>query len=190
MRTIDQIYQAKIEIKKSNFLAFLCPYKDFKNLIKELKSEHLKAVHFVYAYRYLNEYKQIVEDKSDDGEPKGSSAMPCLNVLRGAFLINCAVIVVRYFGGIKLGVGGLVRAYSEATNAVVLNAKLLEFELKQALNLCIPFAVYSRFEYFLNKNNINFDRKFTECVELTIYVNEKEEKDFKNFAKEFEIKEI
>ncbi|HEC1782274.1 TPA: YigZ family protein [Campylobacter lari] len=186
MKTINQIYQAKIEIKKSTFLSFLCPFEDFQTLMQKLRNEHLKAVHFVYAYRYLNEFDQIIEDKSDDGEPKGTSATPCLNVLRGALLINCAVIVVRYFGGIKLGTGGLVRAYSEATNEAILNATLLEFEAKNILNLNIPFHLYARFEHFLNKNNISYEKKFQENVELILSVNAKEEEEFKKFAKEFE----
>ncbi|EGK8089380.1 IMPACT family protein [Campylobacter sp. CNRCH_2014_2849] len=186
MKTIDQIYQAKIEIKKSTFLSFLCPFEDFQTLMQKLRNEHLKAVHFVYAYRYLNEFDQIIEDKSDDGEPKGTSATPCLNVLRGALLINCAVIVVRYFGGIKLGTGGLVRAYSEATNEAILNAMLLEFEAKNILSLNIPFYLYARFEHFLNKNNISYEKKFQENVELILSVNTKEEEEFKKFAKEFE----
>ncbi|MCV3482671.1 IMPACT family protein [Campylobacter sp. CNRCH_2014_0184h] len=186
MKTIDQIYQAKIEIKKSTFLSFLCPFEDFQTLMQKLRNEHLKAVHFVYAYRYLNEFDQIIEDKSDDGEPKGTSAMPCLNVLRGSLLVNCAVIVVRYFGGIKLGTGGLVRAYSEATNEAILNATLLEFEAKNILILNIPFHLYARFEHFLNKNNISYEKKFQENVELILSVNAKEEEEFKKFAKEFE----
>lgn len=190
MKTIDQIYHAQVDIKKSNFLAFLCPFENFKILLKELKNDHPKAVHFVYAYRYLNEFNQIVEDKSDDGEPKGSSAMPCLNVLRGALLINCAIIVVRYFGGIKLGVGGLVRAYSEATNLAILNARLIGFELKKVINIKIPFALYARFEHFLNKNNIVFEKEFTHQVALKIWLNEKEEKEFKIFVKEYEFKDI
>ncbi|MBF7043395.1 IMPACT family protein, partial [Campylobacter volucris] len=169
---------------------FLCPFENFKILLKELKNDHPKAVHFVYAYRYLNEFNQIVEDKSDDGEPKGSSAMPCLNVLRGALLINCAIIVVRYFGGIKLGVGGLVRAYSEATNLAILNAQLIEFELKKVINIKIPFALYARFEHFLNKNNIVFEKEFTHQVALKIWLNEKEEKEFKIFIKEYEFKDV
>jgi len=77
-----------------------------------LKIEHPKARHIVYAYRELNEFNQIIENSSDDGEPKGSSGVPVLNVLRGEEFINVAILVVRYFGGIKLGIGGLVRAYT------------------------------------------------------------------------------
>lgn len=114
MKTINQNFEAEFEVKKSVFIAHLCEFSHFKALLVALKKEHSKARHFVWAFRHLNELGQIVEDKSDDGEPKGTSGLPCLNVLRGAQLINAAIIVVRYFGGIKLGTGGLVRAYSAA----------------------------------------------------------------------------
>ena len=110
MQTIDRIFKAQLDIKKSNFLAFLCPISSFKSLHEHLKEEHFKAVHVVWATRELNKYGQIVENQSDDGEPKGTSGQPSLNALRGAQLINVAVLIVRYFGGIKLGTGGLVRA--------------------------------------------------------------------------------
>lgn len=190
MKIINEIYQSKIEIKKSVFLSFLCPFKDFKILLEKLKKEHPKAVHFVYAYRYLNEFNQILEDKSDDGEPKGTSGMPSLNVLRGYELVDIGVIVVRYFGGIKLGTGGLVRAYSDSVNAVINEANILEFEFKKKINFIIPFALYARFEHYFNKNNIKFDKNFKENVELGVELNEKEENDFLYFIKDFNLKEI
>ena len=119
MQTIDRIFKAQLDIKKSNFLAFLCPISLFKSLHEHLKEEHFKAVHVVWATRELNKYGQIVENQSDDGEPKGTSGQPSLNALRGAGLINVGVLIVRYFGGIKLGTGGLVRAYSGAVNEVI-----------------------------------------------------------------------
>ena len=75
MQTVSQIYQAEIKIKKSTFLAFICPFDAFDSLLENLKKEHTKAVHFVWAYRFLNKFHQIVEDKNDDGEPKGTSAL-------------------------------------------------------------------------------------------------------------------
>ncbi|HSR74465.1 MAG TPA: YigZ family protein, partial [Sulfurovum sp.] len=82
------------------------PIADFEGLQSKLKVEHPKANHVVYALRYLNEFDQVVENFSDDGEPKGCAGTPALNVLRGEGLVNCAVLIVRYFGGIKLGTGG------------------------------------------------------------------------------------
>jgi len=116
------------EVKQSKFIAHLTPYSDYESTLKLLRLEHTKARHFVTAFRYLNDFNQIVEHSSDDGEPKGTSGKPSLMVLQGQELINSAVIIVRYFGGTKLGTGGLVRAYSDAVNLVINEAKLLEYQ--------------------------------------------------------------
>ncbi|ELB3229103.1 YigZ family protein, partial [Campylobacter coli] len=168
------------------FLSYLCPFKDFKNLLTNLKKEHPKAVHFVYAYRTLNEYNQIIEDKSDDDEPKGTSGIPSLNVLRGYELINTAVITVRYFGGTKLGTGGLVRAYSDAANAAINNASLLTFEFKKNIKIAIDFKNLNRFEHFLRTHSLEFERDFkNEKVILNLNLNEEEEQKFEIFCTKF-----
>ena len=184
MQTISQIYQAEIKIKKSTFLAFICPFDAFDSLLENLKKEHTKAVHFVWAYRFFNQFHQIIEDKNDDGEPKGTSALPSLNVLRGFELVNVAVIIVRYFGGIKLGTGGLVRAYSEAVNAAVAKAVLIP--LKEQIKISIALKFLSRFEHFLNKNKIYFKKEFKENeVLLLIDVESKQKENFKQFSQKF-----
>ncbi|MGH2327207.1 IMPACT family protein [Campylobacter taeniopygiae] len=191
MQIVTQIYTSSIEIKKSTFLAFLCPYEHFKTLLSNLKQEHPKAVHFVYAYRYLNDFNQIVEDKSDDGEPKGTSGMPSLNVLRGFDLINTAVIVVRYFGGIKLGTGGLVRAYSDAVNEVICHSTLMPFEIKEKIEITINIKNLGHLEHFLNSNALKFQRDFIdERVILSFYVSKNEKEKFEIFCKNFTPLEI
>lgn len=107
------------EVNRSKFITFLVPIAKFEGLQSKLKAEHPKANHVVYALRYLNEFDQVVENFSDDGEPKGCAGIPALNVLRGEELINCAVLVVRYFGGIKLGTGGMARAYALSVKNVL-----------------------------------------------------------------------
>jgi len=128
MQFIKEHYTNTLEVKQSKFIAHLLPYKDYKTVLENLKEQHPKAKHFVTAYRYLNEFEQIVEHSSDDGEPKGTSGKPSLMVLQGKELINTAVIIVRYFGGTKLGTGGLVRAYSDAVNLVLKNAQFYEYK--------------------------------------------------------------
>jgi len=159
MKFIDKVYTNTLEVKQSKFIAYLTPYKDFQKRLHSLKEEHPKARHFVVAYRYLNEFNQIVEHSSDDGEPKGTSGKPSLFVLQGSQLINSAVIIVRYFGGTKLGTGGLVRAYSDAVNLVIQKAEL--FEYKQEIEVMINF------EY----SNIRIVEY--ECEELDINIVEK-----------------
>ena len=103
------------EVKKSRFLAYVVSIDEFEKRLQELKKKHKKARHFVWAYRY-EEDGVLKEKKDDDGEPSGSSGSAVLNVLQKKDILGYAVIVVRYFGGVKLGFGGLVRAYSKSAS--------------------------------------------------------------------------
>ena len=165
MFLLKEKISTQIEVKKSKFIATLAPFKDFESLNKALRDEHPKAAHVVWAYRYLNEFDQIVENSSDDGEPKGSSAPALLAALRGAELVNTCALVVRYFGGIKLGIGGLVRAYGTSANEAIKSAKdmgaLEFFEKKESLKVFVPFALISRCEHFAKTQNINFSQEFS-----------------------------
>lgn len=165
MFLLKEKISTQIEVKKSKFIATLAPFRDFESLNKALRDEHPKAAHVVWAYRYLNEFGQIVENSSDDGEPKGSSAPALLAALRGAELIDTCALVVRYFGGIKLGIGGLVRAYGASANEAIKSAKdmgVLEFfEKKENLKVFVPFALISRCEHFAKTQNINFSQEFS-----------------------------
>ena len=112
---------AEIVEKKSKFIANLIhveSIEDAENKIKEIKKKYYDARHNCVAYR-VSEGGQIVEKSSDDGEPSGTAGGPMLNILQKNNLCNLVVIVTRYFGGILLGTGGLVRAYSDATLQVI-----------------------------------------------------------------------
>lgn len=147
MVTVDSIFTDTIEIKQSKFMAYLMPMAFYEEQMRHLRDKHPKAVHFVSAYRYLNEYDQIVEYSGDDGEPKGTSGKPTLSVLQGHELINAAMITVRYFGGTKLGPGGLVRAYAEAANAAVAQAVLHPYEKLFRQKVQCLYPVISKLEY-------------------------------------------
>lgn len=127
MKTIARPAFAETEEKKSRFLAELVCHDQLAKRVEELRVLHPKANHHVTAYRYLNDQDQLIEHGKDDGEPSGTSGIPCLKVLQGRNLINVAVIVTRYFGGTKLGTGGLVRAYSGAANAVCAIADIIDY---------------------------------------------------------------
>jgi len=186
---IEDIFQTKIELKKSSFFAFLSPVKEFESLHIRLKKEHPKSNHIVWAYRVLNEYKQIVENSSDDGEPKGTSGPPVLNVMRGENLINCAILVVRYFGGIKLGTGGLVRAYGASAKEVIKEAKLIEYEEKVMLKFHTPFSLLSRFEHYFSNTNIQEIKKDfdTKGALWEVLLTQEQKKDFENFSSAFKM---
>ncbi|AFI03591.1 YigZ family protein [Helicobacter cetorum] len=122
MQTLEKLITSKHQIKASRFLGYLMPFNEFDKMLSNLRKEHFKAVHFVTAFRYMKEGK-IEEGFSDDGEPKGSSGMPSLNVLRRENLMGVGMISVRYFGGTLLGVGGLMKAYAESVLLCIENAK-------------------------------------------------------------------
>ncbi|WP_281746860.1 YigZ family protein [Helicobacter suis] len=125
MNQVNTLTSSKHQIKGSSFLGFLLPFADFKNTLEQLKKEHCKARHIVYAYRYLNG-DRLEEVLHEDREPK-NSAKPLLEILRRQDLINTAVIVVRYFGGVLLGVGGLIKAYGLAVQLCLQKSELVPF---------------------------------------------------------------
>ena len=160
MYYITSHFSATYEEKQSKFIAHLIPYNLYTNTLETLKNEHPKARHFVTSYRYLNEFDQIVEHSSDDGEPKGTSGKPTLCVLQGQELIKTAVIVVRYFGGTKLGTGGLVRAYSDAVNMAVNLAELIIYKKEKIEMISFSYSDMGRVEYECSQLEITIVEKF------------------------------
>lgn len=188
MQTINEQFSSEIEVKKSTFLSFLIPIEQFESLHVSLREAHPKAAHIVWAKRYLNEFDQIVEYCSDDGEPKGTSGPPILNVMRGADLIECAILIVRYFGGTKLGTGGLVRAYGGGAKDVIAAADLVLYEKKEPVRFKTHYSLVPRFEHFLEKENIHTEARIFEAdgVVWDLILSEEEREQFLVFARQFE----
>ncbi len=159
MKFVEEHTSNTLEVKQSKFIAHLIPYSLYDKTLQQLKEEHPKARHFVVAWRYINEFDQVVEHSSDDGEPKGTSGKPTLAVLSGNDLINSAVIIVRYFGGTKLGTGGLVRAYSDACNAVIQKSKLLPYVKLNSYEFNVSYSDISLVEYRLQGLGIEVKTK-------------------------------
>ncbi|MDE7255192.1 MAG: YigZ family protein [Helicobacter sp.] len=167
--TTHHIASATVSHKGSHFHGFLCPSAQFEATLQSLRDEHPKAVHFVTSTRAFNAHQQIVESFSDDGEPKGSSGMPTLNVLRGANLVNVGFVSVRYFGGTLLGIGGLVRAYTDCALQTIANAELAPYIALDSLRIHVPFAKLQHAQYLIKKLDItmlqqNFDGTGAELV--------------------------
>ena len=161
MQTVTQLTSHTTEVNRSKFIAFLLPISLVEGLQEKLKKEHPKANHVVYALRYFNEFDQIVENSSDDGEPKGCAGTPSLNVLRGEELVNCAVLTVRYFGGIKLGTGGMARAYALAVKNVLAQAKLLPYAKEISHTFTTPYSEIDKTLYQLKQLGIlQYEREF------------------------------
>jgi len=122
--TVDQKYIKTTEVMKSRFIAILMPLVDdgaFKEILKNIMEEYPKARHYVYAYRVGQKSKSC-----DDKEPKGTAGRPLLELLHKKNMNNVAMIVVRYFGGVQLGAGRLLRTYVASGVNVINEAKLVE----------------------------------------------------------------
>lgn len=183
MFTVLQTIQGEFQNKGSKFLSFLVPISHFDSVLLDLKAKHPKAVHFVYATRFKD--KQIKESFSDDGEPKGSSGIPTLNVLRGENLLDIGIITVRYFGGTLLGVGGLVRAYTSSAQDSIQNAKnnhlFVPYEEIVEYSIIVPYALLNAVMYWVFKIGLqergrNFGEQEVEMILSS--TQEKKEKFF------------
>ncbi|MBU0721242.1 YigZ family protein [bacterium] len=184
MKFVNDICTTTLEVKQSKFISYLLPYSKFDTTLESLKKENPKARHFVVAYRYLNEFNQIVEHSSDDGEPKGTSGKPTLFVLQGAELINSCVITVRYFGGTKLGTGGLVRAYSDACNMVLEEARLIEYKEEIEKKISFEYSNIRIVEYESSACGIEIIEKIFDIA--TMYKIKGSESDMNRFLQKME----
>jgi len=185
MKYVKEHSTQTLEVKQSKFIAHLVPYSKYDEKLKELKQEHTKARHFVVAFRYINEFDQIVEHSSDDGEPKGTSGKPTLAVLAGQGLINTGVIIVRYFGGTKLGTGGLVRAYSDACNLVLESSDLFEYVKLEPKSFFVKYTDISKIEYKLGEEDIKIKEKIFDELGARFILDVEKEK-WNKFYKESE----
>ena len=159
MQTIDSNAISTTEVNRSKFITHLVPISEYEGLQNKLKSEHPKANHVVYALRYLNEFDQVVENSTDDGEPKGCAGTPSLNVLRGEELINVSKLTVGYFGGIKLGTGGMARAYALAVKNVLSEATLIPYEKEVIYVFSTNYNEVDRTLYRLKQHQLtNYER--------------------------------
>jgi len=147
-------FVAETEVKRSRFIAHLVPYEEFDAIRRRLREEHPKANHIVYAWRHINEYEQCLERCDDDGEPKGCAGSPILTVMRGAALVETAILVVRYFGGIKLGTGGMARAYAAAARTVIAEAELLPWQRRERFTFRSGYGAQRQLLYLLERLGI------------------------------------
>lgn len=163
---------AEINIKKSRFIGLALPCNDENDAIAQLHSvaaQHPQANHIAFAWRLRSSGGQITERVFDAGEPSGTAGKPILAPIMGQNLINLVVVVVRYFGGVKLGAGGLTRAYGQAAKAVLENASIQPWVEMAELALNVEYPELQRLEYELSQcGGIIITQDFTDRVHLTL----------------------
>jgi len=139
--------------KRSRFITYcqkVSRPEEFKQLLNSLKKQYPDARHFCYGFR-IGPLNSALRGFSDDGEPNGTAGMPILNVIDHSDFSDVAIIVVRYFGGTKLGTGGLARAYSEAANSVLKLMQWVDFEEKKEIKLLCQFQQEHQLRYLIKQ---------------------------------------
>ncbi len=168
MQTVTIESKAELEIEKSQFIGIckpMCEKDALKLWIQELWKEHPKATHIVHAAIFGED--GATWSLSDDGEPHGSSARPILDIMKGRELTQTAIIVIRYFGGKKLGVGGLVRAYGDTAKATLEKNTLHTLLWRAPYTITLPYDEHPRVVRFLEAHGVDsLDEEFAEQVRI------------------------
>ena len=172
MKIITETFKEEYIIEKSKFIAILTPIDDpsmVKDYIKTLKVEYPKATHYCYAY-IING----IAHSTDDGEPSGTAGVPILKVLQASGIDNAILVVIRYFGGIKLGAGGVLRAYSNSASLVVKNSQIKEKNHYSSYFCAIDYSLEQLFINNIKKLGGNIiEKEYLETVNFKFYLKNK-----------------
>ena len=186
-RTIKEDGQVQEEIKKSRFICHskrVYSEEEARAFITAIKKEHYKATHNCSAF-IIGERSEI-KRTSDDGEPSGTAGAPMLGVLENHNLTNVCVVVTRYFGGIKLGAGGLIRAYAGSVALAVKEIGIVEIKEQAGIQIQMSYAQYQEYGNFLKEHNLmELETNFTDQVDTIIFVNKEDKEDTKAALIEF-----
>ena len=159
-----------IVIEKSRFITYLeyCENEEqYKEYLKTIKKKHYDATHVCSAF-----LGKDTRRSSDDGEPSGTAGVPMLSCLDKHGMENTAAFVVRYFGGIKLGAGGLIRAYSSSVSEAIKQADLVEDRIFNQYTITLNYETANRIDYLLNKECEEVETEYSENVKYTFLTND------------------
>ena len=186
-RTIKEDGQVQEEIKKSRFICHakrVYSEEEARDFITAIKKEHYKATHNCSAF-IVGERSEI-KRTSDDGEPSGTAGVPMLSVLENHNLTNVCVVVTRYFGGIKLGAGGLIRAYAGSVALAVKEIGIIEIKEQAGIAIQMSYAQYQEYGNFLKEYDLmELETNFTDQIATMIYVDKEEKENIKAALVEF-----
>ncbi len=177
IKTIEKEVKQTHIIEKSKFIAHLFPCdrkSDAQVILENIRKQYIDATHVCYAYIIMEE-NVVFYKSSDDGEPSSTAGAPILNVLKKNHLTNVLCIIVRYFGGIKLGAGGLTRTYSNCAAAVVMQSNIVILKEAFLYELIFDYENKKEVDRFLDKNSIKINDKVFELkVVYTLFIFDKE----------------
>lgn len=178
-KTINGSSEASFIEKKSEFIGYLrhtATEQEALDFIAEIRAKHRKATHNCYAYILRD---NNISRHSDDGEPGGTAGVPIYEVLRKEGLTDVTCVVTRYFGGILLGAGGLVRAYTEGAKLAVDEAEIKDMETADRLVLTLAYTLYGKIGRILTEFDVRTESEdFGTDVKITLYIREKDTEEF------------
>jgi len=170
--------QFELEIKRSKFITTFDCVSDKANaklFLQSVRETYPDANHHCWAMVAGAPDDIYQQDQSDDGEPKGTAGKPMLNVLQHSGLGNVAVVVTRYFGGVKLGAGGLVRAYTQSVSSALSSLTTQTKHIQKKWMLQVPYALYDTLEHKLVGTNVHIgEKQFDEQIHVELFVPESE----------------
>jgi len=172
-QTIRNAAESEIVISKSRFLGFCIPVSSeaqAQEALAQIRKKHFDARHCCYAFRLTG---GIVRS-SDDGEPSGTAGAPILSVLSGAGLENVLCAVVRYFGGVLLGTGGLVRAYGKTASEALEHAEIVQIRVCARIAVTVTYSAYQLIEPMIRQKGYPAETDFAETVTVTVLLPEEE----------------
>lgn len=183
-KTIDGYAQTEWEIQKSRFITYVNHVEtesQAQDFVNQIKKKHFDANHNCYAY-ILGEHSDI-QKSNDDGEPSGTAGVPILEVLKKNELSDIVVVVTRYFGGIKLGAGGLIRAYGKSTTLGLEASCVVQKSIFNSYDLELDYNLLGTLENYLHQNKIRIkDKNYTDKVIITILLPQNDENTLKNIT--------
>ena len=175
--------EVEIVVVNSRFISSLSPAKsvdEARAFISEIKKRFPDATHHVPAF-VIGHGNSIITHSNDDGEPSGTAGRPALAVLQGSGLGNVVVVVTRYFGGTKLGTGGLVKAYGDAVREVLLSVKKAVLIPSTTLIFAIPYRLYDQVVRLMEEHNgLVLETEFMEDITITVQFKDEKLEDFQN----------
>lgn len=169
--SVRNVSETELVIKKSRFIGRAFPVTTEKqaiDIISDLKKQHWDARHNCYAYRVRE--NGMTARFSDDGEPGGTAGMPMMEVLTKQDISNTLVVVTRYFGGILLGTGGLVRAYTESAQMALESAGIVEYRQCSLLSMDVPYPLWGKVEAFLCRETVIEKQEYSDQVNVSFWV--------------------
>ncbi|MEI3600191.1 MULTISPECIES: YigZ family protein [unclassified Oceanobacillus] len=181
--TVKQEGQDEIIIQKSRFIGYIRRVEteeEAQSFIQEIKKKHYDATHNCSCYM-IGENNEI-QKANDDGEPSGTAGIPMLEVLKKQNLKDTAVVVTRYFGGIKLGAGGLIRAYGNTTSQAIKTTGIVKRVLMQGVSVTVDYGLLGKLENVLRQSDHVLETiNYLENVEFIVYVEAGEKDNFKDW---------